>query len=260
MKNLIGMSDFKKTKIPLPPLAEQRAIAAALSDADALIQQTEQLLAKKRLLKAGAMQELLRPKEGWVVKRLGEVGSFKKGGNIPKSSIVNEGLPCVLYGEIYTKYDCYSDTLFSRIPEYQSKLSIEISYGDVLFAGSGETAEDIGKCFSYLGKEKAFAGGDIIIFSPQNTSSLFLGYLLNSSEVVKQKSIRAQGSSVYHIYPRDLKEIILFLPSLPEQTRIATILSNMDEEITALEKQLNKYRQLKQGMMQNLLTGKIRLV
>jgi len=193
----------------------------------------------------------------WKVVNLKQLGSFKKGKNIPKSAIAQEGVPCVLYGEIYTRYNEQATKLISKIPKESSKNSTEIQYGDILFAGSGETAEDIGKCFAYCGTEKGFAGGDVIIFTPDNGDSLYLGYLLNSSPIVKQKSLMGQGSSVFHIYPSGLEKIKIPLPPTKiEQTAIATALSDAGALIISLERLIAKKKAIKQGAMQELLKPK----
>ncbi|MBE9055802.1 restriction endonuclease subunit S [Sphaerospermopsis sp. LEGE 08334] len=263
----IGIPYFQKLKIPLPPLTEQKAIAQSLSDVDNLITAIDKLITKKRNIKQGTIQELLTGKKRlpgfsgeWEVKKLGDIGKFKKGKNLPKKSITQDGQPCVLYGEIYTKYNYYSKVLYSRISYDLAKESIEINTGDILFAGSGETFEEIGKCFAYLGIEKAYAGGDIIILSPNKDDSYFLSYLLNSYQANVQKSNLGQGSSVIHIYTINLKNIEIPIPPLPEQKAIAKILTEMDEEIEALEKKREKYKNIKQGMMQELLTGKTRII
>jgi len=195
----------------------------------------------------------------WEVKSLENIGLFKKGKNIPKKDLTSEGVPCVLYGEIYTKYNFTSKKLRSFIPLAIAQQSTSINKGDILFAGSGETVDEIGKCFTYLGDEKACAGGDINILSPFNDDSTFLGYLLNSPQVNKQKSNLAQGSSVVHIYSSSLKTILIPLPPLPEQQAIASALSDVDVLITALEQLITKKRNIKQGAMQQLLTGEKRL-
>ena len=197
--------------------------------------------------------------EEWEVKSLENIGLFKKGKNIPKKDLTSEGVPCVLYGEIYTEYNFTSNKLNSFIPHAIAQQSTSINKGDILFAGSGETAEEIGKCFTYLGNEKACAGGDINIFSPLNDDSTFLGYLLNSAQVNKQKSNLGQGSSVVHIYSSSLKTILIPLPPLLEQQGIASALSDVDLLITALEQLITKKRNIKQGAMQQLLTGEKRL-
>jgi type I restriction enzyme S subunit len=267
MQNLVGMDVFRNIPIPLPPLPEQRAIAEVLSDVDALIAALDRFIAKKRAIKQGAMQQLLTGKirlpgfsGEWEVRELGEIGPFKKGRNIPKNQLSTEGKPCVLYGEIYTRYDCVVKELVSFIPKEVAERSTAIKSGDILFAGSGETAEEIGKCFAYIGAEKAYAGGDLIILSPKKDGSTFLGYQLNSPMICKQKANLGQGSSVVHIYTSGLATIKVPLPPLPEQRAIAAVLSDMDAEIAGLEARREKTRAVKQGMMQELLTGRTRLV
>ena len=253
--------------IPYPSLPEQEAIAEALSDADALIEAMEQLIAKKRQVKHGAMQELLTGNKRlpgfhtkWVDCQLSEIGRFSKGKGIKRDETTLDGIPCIRYGEIYTHHNDYIKEFHSFIPAKIAKQSQRIYKGDLLFTGSGETAEGIGKCVAFLGDEEAYAGGDIVIFTPSNQNALYLGYLMNHTSIVTQKSRMAQGDAIVHISAQKLGQLQLILPSLPEQTAIAEILSDMDAEIAALEEKLAKARQVKQGMMQELLTGRVRLV
>ena len=132
--------------------------------------------------------------------------------------------------------------------------------GDIVFAGSGETKEEIGKCVALVDDVEAYAGGDIVILRPNGANSLFLGYLLNTPTVASQKASRGQGDAVVHISASALASINLSLPSQAEQTAIAAVLSDMDAELAALEARRDKTRALKQGMMQELLTGRTRLV
>lgn len=248
-------------KIPLPPtLTEQTDIATAISDADTLISRLEMFIGKKRAIKQGAMQQLLKPKEGWVAKKLGEVGMFSKGQGIKKDESFSGDIPCVRYGEIYTSHNYYVKEFYSFISREVAQTSKRLRNGDILFAGSGETKAEIGKAVSFIGEIEAYAGGDIVILSPTNTNPLFLGYLLNTPSIVKQKSSRGQGDAVVHISASNLADVVIHLPSFEEQTRIAQILSDMNAEIAGLEQKLSKYKRLKQGMMQELLTGKTRLV
>lgn len=195
----------------------------------------------------------------WNVNTLDNIGTFKKGKGIARKELATEGVPCVLYGDIYTKYNYTTDKLFSFISKKIATKSTEIFKGDVLFAGSGETIEDIGKSFAYLGEETAYAGGDIIIMSPYNCDPIFLGYVTNSPKINQQKSKLGQGSSVIHIYSSNLKRIQIPEPPLAEQQAIATALSDIDNLITSLEKLIDKKQKIKQGTMQQLLTGKKRL-
>jgi type I restriction enzyme S subunit len=263
----ISLRQVRETKVPLPPLPEQRAIAAALSDVDALLAKLDQLIAKKRDLKQAAKQQLLTGQQRlpgfsgeWEVKRLGEIGTFTKGKGIKKDEVVADGLPCIRYGEIYTHHNDYIQEFHSFIPPRVARESQRLRKGDLLFAGSGETAEEIGKCVAFLGNEEAYAGGDIVILSAAGQNAMYLGYLMNHTSFVEQKARLGQGDAVVHISGRNLSQVKLRLPLLSEQTAIATVLSDMDAEIAALEARRDKTRALKQGMMQELLTGRTRLV
>jgi type I restriction enzyme S subunit len=265
----LNRNDAHAFRVALAPqIAEQEAIAEALTDADALIESLEQLIAKKRLVKQGAMQELLTGKKRlagfsgeWEEKSLGSLGSFFKGKGICKDDVVAEGYPCIRYGEIYTTHNDYIKSFYSFISRSTASQSQRIIKGDLLFAGSGETSEEIGKCVAFIGKEEAYAGGDIVIFRPKLIDSLYFGFLLNHSSIAAQKAMLGQGDAVVHISANSLMKITVKFPkNLAEQTAIATILSDMDAEITALESRLSKARLIKQGMMQDLLTGNIRLV
>ena len=263
----ISKTNIKKIFIPCPPLAEQRAIAKALSAVDALIGALDRLIAKKLDLKQAAMQQLLTGQTrlpgfggAWKNYLLYDVASPSKGKGIRKDEVVADGLPCIRYGEIYTHHQDYIRDFYSYIPPEIAKQSQRIQKGDLLFAGSGETAEEIGKCVAFLGDEEAYAGGDIVIFRPLGQDSMHFGYLMNHASIVEQKARMGQGDAVVHISARNLGQLQLRLPLYQEQTAIAKILSEMDAEIAALERRRDKTRALKQGMMQELLTGRTRLV
>ena len=198
--------------------------------------------------------------ENWEVKRLEEVGSFSKGSGVPKDKIISEGHPCLTYGDLYTKYDFVIKNIKSFIDKETSKESKEINAGDICFAGSGETPEDIGKCAAYLENCPAYAGGDIVILSPNNNiNSLWLSYLLNSDIGGKQRYKFAQGFSIVHIYPDNLKQIQIPVPPLPEQQRIVSVLSLWDTAIAKQTALIENLTLRKRGLMQQLLTGKKRL-
>lgn len=263
--NLAGVRDVLAA---LPPgTDEQAAIADALTDADALIDSLEQLLTKKRQIKQGAMQELLTGKrrlpgfdQPWQESKLRQLGTFLKGSGIRRDEALSGDLPCVRYGEIYTTHSDYIRNFSSWISPVVAATSTVLRQGDLLFAGSGETKEEIGKCVAFLHNEPAYASGDIVILRPTvEADSMFLGYLFNMPSVVRQKASRGQGDAVVHISANALGEIEVELPGATEQATIAQVLSDMDTEITALESRLTKARALKQAMAQALLTGRIRI-
>jgi type I restriction enzyme S subunit len=247
----LALTRIREFQIPLPPTkAEQEAIAEALSDADSLIESLQQLIAKKRQLKQGAMQELLRPKDDWVEKTLGEVSDISMGrtparlrndywggdnvwlsiADMKKKTLYNSK-------EKITKLAAKGVPI---VPKGTLLMSFKLSIGRLCFAG----------CDLYTNEA-------ICHFQNVQASPHFLYYVLSRTDFALYGKQAVKG---FTLNKESLKSVVVSLPTLEEQTRIATILSDMDEEITALETKLNKARQLKQGMMHNLLTGKIRLV
>lgn len=199
--------------------------------------------------------------EEWELKTLDELGEFFKGKGIAKKDVLEdstEGIPCIRYAEIYTQYHYNTVELKSKINKESSDNSKPINYGDILFAGSGETLEDIGKSIAYLGSSLAYAGGDIIILRQDDQDSQYLGYLLNNDIVKNQLFKIGQGHSVVHIYSSGLKKVLVPLPPLPEQQKIASILSTWDKAIATQEKLIAQKQKLKKGLMQQLLTGEER--
>lgn len=266
----ISMANLKKYKIPLPPTkAEQTAIATALNDADALIIQLEKLIAKKRNIKQGAMQKFLKPKDGWVVKKLGEIFKFLNTANNSRADLVEGGeIEYIHYGDIHTRWNCFLDCSNNELP-FIDKIKVNdvssLEDGDLVIADASEDYEGLGACVEIknIGKRKIVAGLHTLLLRGDKNiiADGFKGYLRNYYGV-KDTLIRlSTGVSVYGISKTNLKEVEVSIPPTVEtQTRIAKILSDMDSEIEALEKKLDKYKMIKQGMMQNLLTGKIRLV
>lgn len=199
------------------------------------------------------------PKD-WEILKLSQLGTFAKGKGILREQLVEQGLPCVRYGEIYTTYNYYAKKFNSFIDAKTAKESKEIKCGDILFAGSGETLEDIGKAIAYVGEEKAYAGGDIIIFTAdKKIDTTYLSFSLNMPYAVRQKSKLGQGNSIVHLYPKNVGELEIFIPSEKEQQKISNILILWDKQIVKTENLISAKEKLKKGLMQQLLTGKKRL-
>jgi type I restriction enzyme S subunit len=197
--------------------------------------------------------------EDWEARLLGSLGVFSKGQGIRKAEAASGDIPCIRYGEIYTHHNDVVRIYNSYISQEVAQTSKRIRKGDILFAGSGETKEEIGKAVAFLGDDEVYVGGDIVIFSPQAQSSEFLGYLLNTSIVVRQKASRGQGDAVVHISASALSAVCFPLPPFPEQRAIAAVLSDVDALIAKLDQLIAKKRDLKQAAMQQLLTGQTRL-
>ena len=192
--------------------------------------------------------------EDWDVEKLGHIGEFMKGKGIAKKDLIEDGIPCVRYGEIYTVHHWVLKDFHSFISSETALQSTKILKNDILFAGSGETVEEIGKAVAYLDDGEAYAGGDTIILRPGKVNSAFLSASLETEMSNKQKRKLGQGNSVVHIYPAGLKKLLVPLPPLPEQQKIASILTTVDDKISSIDQQIQQTEQLKKGLMEKLLT------
>ena len=194
----------------------------------------------------------------WKIKRLASIGSFSKGGGFSKKDLVDKGQSAILYGDIYTRYNIEIKSISRFISDDVAKNVVKINKGDLLFTGSGETVEDIGKCVTYLNEEVICAGGDVIIFSPSSEDSLFLSYALSSDGAILQKSLSAKGQIIIHIYASNLRNLKLTMPPLQEQQTIANYLDVATAKIdTLIEKQtrlIELLREKRQAVISTAVT------
>lgn len=266
--NQITNGSLKSFRVPFPPNAEERGrIAKALNDIDDLIASLDALIAKKRDVKQGAMKGLLTGQRRlagfsgkWDEVTLGGLGVFLKGAGVRRDQAQSGEIPCVRYGELYTRHHNIIRSFGSYVSRNVAATATPLKFGDILFAGSGETKEEIGKCAAFLGTHEAVAGGDIIIFRPKGQCSSYLGYVLNLPAVAQQKAGYAQGDAVVHVASASLARITLRIPKLGEQKAIAGVIEAFASELEALVDRRTKLLRVRQGMMQQLLTGRIRLV
>ncbi|MDD4157233.1 MAG: restriction endonuclease subunit S [Candidatus Cloacimonetes bacterium] len=190
-------------------------------------------------------------------KRLKSLGDFSKGKGLPGTALINEGVPCVGYGDIYMKYNYHFNKAKSFVDKDTAKESQAIEKGTLLFTGTGETALEIGKCICYNGDEIIYAGGDILLFNSNSVNPLFLAYQQNIEFAIKQKAKYGQGHSVVHIQRNNLEKLNVAYPkSQTEQAKIAEILMKWDEAIEAQEQLIQKLEIRKKALMQKLLTPK----
>ncbi len=171
----------------------------------------------------------------WELKLLGLMGSFFKGSGGTKEDEVEDGVPCVRYGDIYTQHQYFIRETRADITEESAANYTPIRYGDVLFAGSGETIEEIGKSAVNLIRGPAHCGGDVIVFRPSiEADAAFLGYAADCTTSIYQKACMGRGVTVMHIYSQDLTHLLLPLPPLDEQRAIAAYLDRETERIDTL--------------------------
>jgi len=256
MKHL-NVGDMLYFSVPLPPTkAEQKAIATVLSDADALIESLDQLIEKKRNIKQGAMQELLTGKkrlpgfetkagfkktevgvipEDWEVQKIKKVAPLQRGFDLPKSKL-QKGIHPVVYS--------------NGIENYHSEFMVK---GPGIVTGRSGTIGAV----HYVDRDFWPHNTSLWVTNFINTLPRYIYYLFQIIDLTRFKT----GSGVPTLNRNDVHDSLVSLPpTITEQRAIATALSDMDAEITALEKKQKKARLIKQGMMQQLLTGKIRLV
>lgn len=276
--------EMKNIEIPVPSIKIQEAILSALriksKNISLLIfnqkQQIEKLKQYKQSLITEVVTKGLNPDvpmkdsgvkwigmipKHWIVKRTKFVANaLEKGKGITKEEVISDGdIQCVRYGEIYTKYnqgftDCVSRTNLEIIQPHQF-----FEHGDILFAGTGELVEEIGKNVVYLGNEKCLAGGDIIVMKHHQDPD-FLNYALNSIYSQKQKSYGKAKLKVVHISADNIGNVKIALPPLDEQQRIATYLDDkcakIDRLIAIKQEKINKLNDYKKSFIYEYVTGK----
>ena len=264
--NHLYQKDFVKFCFPLPNSEEQAAIAAALSDVDSLISALTKKIENKKAIKPGLMQQLLTGKKrlpgfcgDWIKKKVSSVSDILRGGSprpIENYIVKSGGVNWIKIGDV----DSSAKYIFrtnEQIIESGIQYSRFVHSGDLLLSNS----MSFGRPY-ILKTEGCIHDGWLVI---QNYGKYFdkefLYYLLGSDEVLKQYKSLAAGSSVLNLNKDIVGKVVLYFPpSISEQTAIANILSDCDSEIAALEEKRDKYKEIKQGMMQQLLTGKIRLI
>lgn len=242
----VDLIQLKNYQIPFPPtFQEQQAIATALSDMDALLQSLDQLIAKKRAIKQGAMQDLLTaPEEGgkrlsgfsgaWEVKKLGEIAPLQRGFDLPSSQIIKGNYPIV-----------YSNGITNYHKEFKVKAPGVVTGRSGTIGNVHFIQED---------------------YWPHNTSLWVTTFFNNYPKFIYFLYTHIKldrfgtGSGVPTLNRNDVHDFKIAIPPKEEQTAIAQILSDMDSEIESLAAERAKYQAMKEGMMQNLLTGKIRLI
>lgn len=282
LKFAVGMKVFgvskvqlKQILIPVPPKEEQKAIATALSDVDDLINNLEKLIAKKKAIKQGAMQQLLTPpnKGGkrlvgftgdWAEKRLGEIGSTYSGlSGKTKVDFDNGKFPYIIFLNVMNNIIIDINQV-GKVNIKDGEIQNKARQGDLFFNTSSETPEEVGMCAVLLQDiPNLYLNSFCFGFRLKNQDEidgLFISYLINSDIGRKLFLSLAQGATRYNLSKSNFNNIIISVPTNKEQKAISSMLNDIDIEIKSLELKCEKYKNLKQGMMQELLAGRTRLV
>ncbi|OMU10234.1 hypothetical protein AQ770_13430 [Burkholderia pseudomallei] len=271
----INLGPISDVKIVLPPPAEQSAIASALSDVDALLSSLDALIAKKRDIKQAAMQQLLTGKtrlpgfEGeWAVTRLGDHATLIRNGVYSRAELSIDGSVKYLhYGDIHTSGAVHLNPSNAIMPFLDADKAVRLGRlvsGDLVFVDATEDLAGVGKSVEIVGAEgtEVVAGLHTIAvrFEKRILADGFKAYLQFIPAFGAHLRSLAAGTKVLSTNRSHIASAEIALPSIAEQAAIAQVLSDMDVELAALEARRDKTRLLKQGMMQELLTGKTRLV
>ena len=287
---MISQTQIEKIELQMPPtITEQSRIAEALSDIDDLISTTKKLIETKQNIKEGAMQDLLSGKRrikkfetdkklkqtpigfipyNWEIDKIGEQFEFLPNNTLPREEMSDNGVvQNIHYGDVLIKFGSIVDVQKDDVP-YISNPNFKPNYlikdGDVIIADTAED-ETVGKAteITNVADYKIVSGLHTMWLHPINKGRYglgFLGYAFNARIYHNQLLPLMQGTKVTSISKTAIRGTYLVVPPKPEQEAIVSTLSAMDEEIQSLEARLTKFQSLKQGMMQQLLTGKIRLI
>ena len=237
-------SSLKNLSIPIPPLSEQKGIVDYLDSSFAKIDKLKENAAKNleeaKALFQSALKDALEPKEGWEEKTLEHIATeMYRGSGIKRDQVTEEGISCVRYGEIYTTYNYFFDVCKSHTNEGIITSKKYFENGDILFAITGESVEEIGKSIAYLGKEKCLAGGDIVVMK-HNQNLKFLSYALSTPNAIKQKGYGKTKLKVVHTNIPSLKTIKIPIPSIQEQIKIAEFLDSLNEKVNTLQQNYSR--------------------
>ena len=255
---------------------EQNRIAKILTDIDQQLALTEKMVAKKKAIKQGTMQELLNGKRRlpgfsgeWETFVFGDIFDFIPNNAFTRAQMDDSGkVKNIHYGDILTKFGAYISAESKNIPYIAKEIDLSrfadkcyLQSGDIIIADTAED-ETVGKALEVIDVEcPVLAGQHTLLCRPKiRFAEKFLGYYLNAASYHNQLLPFIVGTKVSSVSKASVAQTKLTVPKYEEQHAIASILSDMDDEITELEQKLAKYRHVKQGMMQQLLTGKVRLV
>ena len=241
--------------VPIPSLQEQERIVGILDTFTASIDNLKAQIEQRRKQYEHYRDQLLdlEGKEGVEMKKLGEVGKFIRGTGIQKTDFVEEGKPCIHYGQIHTKYGISATQTFSNIEEQLYSKSKKAVKGDVVLATTSEDAEGCAKPVAWLGNEDVAISGDAYIYH-HNQNGKFMAHQFATHRFMQFKTMNVTGAKVVRISGDSMAKYEFPLPSLQEQERIVGILDTFEASIQNLEAQLEQRQKQYEYYREKLLT------
>lgn len=234
----VDMKRFKKLEFPLPPIKVQTEIVRILDKFTSLEAELEaELDCRKRQYEYYRDKLLSFDNVGgqeveW--KKMSEVGTFIRGNGLQKKDFTESGVGCIHYGQIYTKFNTFTDKTLTYCSENVARKLTPVHPGDLIIACTSENVEDVCKTVAWLGKEDIVTGGHACVFS-HHENPKYIAYLLQTENFFQQKKKYARGVKVIDIKVADLQKITLPIPSLEEQQRIVSILDRFESLTTSLQ-------------------------
>lgn len=238
----VDMKRFKKLDFPLPPIEVQTEIIHILDKFTSLEAELEMVL-EAELDCRKRQYEYYRDKllsfdnvEGQEVewKKMSKVGTFIRGNGLQKKDFTESGVGCIHYGQIYTRFNTFTDKTLTYCSENVARKLTPVHPGDLIIACTSENVEDVCKTVAWLGKEDIVTGGHACVFS-HHENPKYIAYLLQTENFFQQKKKYARGVKVIDIKVADLQKITLPIPSLEEQQRIVSILDRFESLTTSLQ-------------------------
>lgn len=271
----VNGKEYASLPVLLPELSEQHTISETLSDIDGLIQALEALISKKRAVKRAAMQQLLTGETrlpgfggNWTTRPLGTICAFLPTASNPRSDLNDHGnVEYIHYGDVHAHaqpvLNC-TDHALPRIAVQRVGSATRLRDGDLVMVDASEDLEGVGKSVEVQNiADRTIVAGLHTILCRGDDDAWAMGFKAYLQFLPSFRSALARlaaGTSVYAISARQLAGIELRLPSRAEQAAIVSVLSDIEAEIRHLELRRDKTRAVKHGMMQQLLTGRVRLV
>jgi len=254
----------------LPPKDQQSKIAELLWAMDDVVEKNLQIYEKLQISLDSTIEKEIHGCELYdktinevikeIDKKIGmisinEIGHILKGKGIPKKDLSEKGKPCIRYGELYTKHHRTINKYYSFIDKSKINTTVLLRKDDVLFAGSGETIEEIGKSASFISNDEVYAGGDILILRTENMNGFYLGFLMNSLVVRKQLNKYGTGATVIHIYPDDIKKIMIPNLDKQKQDKIAIKFKNYANNISLIINKIKQSKQLQKSLINEIFSS-----